>query len=139
MATTGKDVFDLAIHLMDEQNEATGATVTSDTNEYLLRTKSILNVLKHEVWTASDTFVGQTEDGRRAVCTYINDLDDDLDLDDAVAQGALPYGLASRLLLGENDALANFFEQKYLELMAQLRSTKGATWEDIPLAYSLDV
>ena len=38
-----QQVFDMAIHLMDEQNESTGATVTVDTQEYKFRTISILN------------------------------------------------------------------------------------------------
>ena len=37
-----QDVFDMAIHLMDAQNESTGATRTTDTNEYALRTPNIL-------------------------------------------------------------------------------------------------
>jgi hypothetical protein len=52
-----------------------------------------------------------------------------------VAQGALPYGLASRLLLGENDVLANFFEQKLREMLAQLQARRGAVWDEIALPY----
>lgn len=134
MATTGQQVFDMAIHLMDEQNEATGQTVTGDTKEYLLRSVNLLNVLKHECYDVSDTWQ-PGEDGKRGVCTYIESLDEDLDLDDVVAQGALPYGLASRLLLGENDVLADFFEQKFQEMLALLRRKSVAVFESIPLYY----
>ena len=44
MATV-QDVFDMAMHLMDAQNESTGATQTTDTHEYELRTPNILNTL----------------------------------------------------------------------------------------------
>ena len=134
MATTGQLVFDMAIHLMDEQNESTGDTVTGDTKEYMLRSVDILNVLKHECYDVSDTWQPGI-DGKRGVCTYITQLSDELDLDDVVAQGALPYGLASRLLLGENDVLADFFEQKFQEMLALLRRKSLAAFEDIPLAY----
>lgn len=134
MATTGQLVFDMAIKLMDEQNETTGLTQTSDTKEYELRSVEILNMLKHECYDVSDTFQ-PGEDGKRGVCTYINKLSDELDLDDVVAQGALPYGLASRLLLGENDVLADFFEQKFQEILARLRARSLAHFESIPLYY----
>lgn len=134
MATTGQKVFDMAIYLMDEQNEATGSTVTGDTQEYRLRSVDILNVLKHECYPASDTYE-VPESGGHGICQYINSLEDELDLDDAVAQGALPYGLASRLLLGENDVLANFFEQKFREMLAQLQARRGAVWDEIALPY----
>lgn len=132
--TTGQQVFDMAIHLMDEQNESSGATVTADTKEYRLRSVNLLNVLRHECYYLSDTFRAG-EGGKRGVCRAIASLADTVDLDDAIAQGALPYGLASRLLLGENDVLADFFEQKFQEILRQLGSTRSAQFESIPLYY----
>lgn len=38
---TVQQVFDTAIHLMDEQNESNGGTQTVDTDEYRFRTISI--------------------------------------------------------------------------------------------------
>ena len=43
--TTVQEVFDAAIHLMDEQNESSGATETQDTTPYKVRTINILNVI----------------------------------------------------------------------------------------------
>ena len=51
-----QDVFDKAIHWLDEQNESTGATLTSDTKEYSLRTPNILNMYLNVVYPASDTY-----------------------------------------------------------------------------------
>lgn len=133
MSTTAQWVFDRAIHLMDEQNESTGKTQTTDTREYEFRTLSILNVLRHELYTISDTFTHG--DGRRPVLPEITSMDQDVGLDDAVAQGAMPYGLAAHLLLGENDTLANYFSQRYTELRYQLGATLPSAWEDIPPAY----
>lgn len=127
-------IFDRAINLMDEQNEQNGETRTQDTEEYRYRTLSILNVLRHEVYPYSDTFaVG--EDGKRAVCPEIKSFDQILDIDDAIAQTVLPYGLAAHLLMGENDTMAAFFNQRYTELLYAIGSRRPAVWEDIPTVY----
>ena len=62
MATTAKDVFDIAMGLMDEVNENSGATDTADTKEYKNRTLLILTALRGELYPYSDTYpywVGQ--------------------------------------------------------------------------------
>ena len=134
MATTAQWVFDRAIHLMDEQNESTGATQTTDTKEYEFRTVSILNVLRHELYPISDNYKIRNNN-RRPISTELLSMEDYIDLDDAVAQGVMPYGLAAHLLLGENDALANYFSQRYMELRYQLGANLPSVWEDIPSAY----
>ena len=124
-------VFDKAIHLMDEQNELNGETRTVDTKEYQSRTLSILNVLRHELYPFSDTFeAGQN--GKRVIVPLLTSFDQPIDLDDAIAQGVMPYGLAAHLLLGENDAMASFFNQRYDELKYTIGARKPAVWEDIP-------
>lgn len=123
-------VFDRAIHLMDEQYEMTGETRTVDTKEYEYRTLSILNILRHELYPFSDTFE-PGENGKRYICPMITTWDQAIDLDDAIAQGVLPYGLAAHLLLGENDTLAAYFNQRYQELMYTIGTRRMAQWEDI--------
>ena len=134
MATTAQWVFDRAIHLMDEQNESTGATQTTDTKEYEFRTVSILNVLRHELYPISDNYKIRNNN-RRPISTELLSMQDYIDLDDAVAQGVMPYGLAAHLLLGENDTMANFFAQRYAEMYAAMSKSLPSTWEDIPSAY----
>ena len=128
--TDGNWVFDRAIGLMDEQNRWNGETRTSDTEEYRVRTLGILNVLRHELYPYSDTFAAQAG-GKRAVCPELKTMEQPIDLDDAVAQGIMPYGLAAHLLLGENDAMAAFFFQRYAELIYAIGCRKAAVWEDI--------
>lgn len=128
--TDGKKVFDLAIHLMDEQYELTGETHTVDTKEYEYRTLSILNVLRHELYPYSDTYENG-KDGKRYICPEITSFDQAIDLDDAIAQGCMPYGLAAHLLLGENDTMAAFFNQRYEELVYKIGAKRMAQWEDI--------
>ena len=132
--TNAEMVFSSAIHLMDEQNESTGATTTSDTKEYRLRTLSILNILRNELYPYSDTY--EAESGRkRPVCKMITSFDEEIGLDDVIAQGIMPYGLAAHLLLGENDALASFFNQRYMELINTLAAKAPSEWESIEPAY----
>ena len=128
--TDANKVFDIAIHLMDEQFEKTGATRTVDTKEYEFRTLSILNALRHELYPYSDTFE-HGKDGKRYICPEITSFEQAIDLDDAIAQGVMPYGLAAHLLLGENDTMAAFFNQRYMELMYRIGSNRMAQWEDI--------
>lgn len=132
--TTAEWVFSRAIHLMDEQNESTGATTTADTTEYRLRTLSILNVLRHELFPYSDTYEAH-DDGTRDICEEVTTFTDVLDLDDVLAQGILPYGLAAHLLLGENDAMASFFNSRYTELIRDLAAKRASKWEDITPYY----
>ena len=132
--TTAAWVFARAIHLMDEQNESTGETSTADTAEYKLRTLSILNILRHELFPYSDTYEAQ-DDGTRDICREITNFTDVIDLDDVLAQGIMPYGLAAHLLLGENDSMAAFFNAKYSELIQSLAAKKASKWEDITPYY----
>ena len=132
--TTANWVFDRAIHLMDEQNETNGKTRTQDTKEYEFRTLSILNVLRNELYPYSDTYEVRT-DGRRPVCVELTSMEQPIDLDDALCQSVLPYGLAAHLLLGENDTMASFFNQRYAEMLNELRSRSMAEWEDIPFNF----
>lgn len=132
--TNAEWVFARAIHLMDEQNESTGETQTADTKEYRLRTLSILNILRNELYPYSDTY--EPSAGRkRPVCQMIATFEEDIGLDDVLAQGILPYGLAAHLLLGENDALASFFNQRYTELINTLAAKAPSEWESIDPAY----
>lgn len=128
--TTANWVFEKAIRLMDEQNETTGAVETVDTREYKFRALDILNILRHELFPYSDTFE-TGENGKRGVCPEIKSFDDPLPLDDAICQSVMPYGLAAHLLLGENDSMAAFFNQRYTELMYTIGIRKPAIWEDI--------
>lgn len=132
--TNGDWVFDRAIHLMDEQNETNGKTRTQDTKEYEYRTLSILNVLRNELYPYSDTYEIRS-DGKRAVPQELKSLEQPIDLDDAICQSVMPYGLAAHLLLGENDSMASFFNQRYMEMLNQLKSRATAVWEDIPFCF----
>lgn len=134
MATTAQQVFDMAMNLMDEINESTGATDTADTREYKNRTIAILNILRMECFPASDTYL-VTQPGKRPVCPEIPDFQTPIGLDDGICQGVLPYGLAAHLLLDENPDVASYFSQRYAELLEQYRNRLPAEAEDIAQLY----
>ena len=136
--TTGMDVFQRAITLMDELNDE-GKYRHDDTTEYLNRTLPILNILQGELYFYSDTFPKwqDWETGRRPVLRPIESLYDTIDLDDYCAGTVMPYGLAAHLLLDENPSSAGYFQQRYEELLMKLRAGEGklSASEDIEDLY----
>jgi hypothetical protein len=138
--TTVQQVFDMAIHLMDEQNETTGATHTVDTNEYKSRTISILN----SVIPALYPFSGNYETGEEGRPTpeiltwgdYKNpDFAQTIGLDDTLCLAVLPYYLAAQLLSAENETLAAWFMNRYREAFNDLRNRIPAEFEKIATPY----
>ena len=111
---TVQEVFDIAINLIDAQNENTGSTHTADTREYELRTPSLLNSLLDRVYPYSDTFYAPGK-GVRAVCEKVHSLEDMIDLDDYICSAVLPYGLAALLVKEENPDTAAFCWQMFEE------------------------
>lgn len=132
--TTAQRIFDLAMGLMDEVNESTGATDTSDTREYKNRTLFILNILRGELYPYSDTFKA-AEDGKRPIAKPIEDFATAIDLDDYICESVMPYGLAAHLLLDENPSSAGFFQQRYDELKQLLARGLPAESEDVVDVY----
>lgn len=108
--TNGQWIFEHAIALMDSGDEATGQMDTGSTRAYKHRTASILNLLGQEC-------AGYSAEK----WTPLTDLEAELSLDDGLCQGVLPYGLAAHLLLEEDPAAANFFQQRYEELLERWR------------------
>lgn len=118
--TTVQQVFDIAIHLMDAQNESTGSTETADTKEYRLRTPSLLNSVLDRAYPASDNWPEAVK-RKRPICQKVAAMEDEIDLDERICTGILPYGLAGLLLTEENPSLANFFWQTFLEQLEEAK------------------
>lgn len=119
--TTVQEVFDVAMNLMDED---------TDTEEYEVRTISILNILTGELFPYSDTFA-YGEERKRPIVPLLVEFEDEIGLDDYICRSVLPYGLAAHLLEDENPTSANFFQQRYDELKAGLQRGLPAESEDI--------
>lgn len=121
MLNTVQDVFDIAVRLMDEQNESTGNTNTADTKSYAVRTPSLLNSILDQVYPASDTYRTGTA-GKRPVCPKVSAMTDTLDLDERICTGVLPWGLAG-LLSDESSPRGDFFWQTFLERLAEAKAS----------------
>lgn len=132
--TNAQRVFELAMNLMDEVNESTGAADTSDTKEYKNRTLAILNILRVDCYPYSDTYTVETP-GKRPICPLIEDFTGPIGLDDAICQSVLPYGLAAQLLLDENPDQASFYQQRYEELLASVARQLPAVEETVTDLY----
>lgn len=89
MSVTVQQVFDIAIRLMDAQNESTGSTDTADTKEYRLRTPSLLNSILDRAYSASDNYPATT-DRTRPICPKVSAMDDEIQLDEYICTGILP-------------------------------------------------
>lgn len=137
---TVQQIFDQAIHLMDEQNEQNGATVTVDTQEYKSRTISILNTAIPRLYPYSSNY-DRTEVGRPSAKILANDDHANPDftqrimLDDDLCIGLLPFYLAAQLLSAENEDLAAWFMTQYRECMNDFKRNVPASFEPISTSY----
>lgn len=112
--STVQDVFDRAVFLLDEQNEATGSTDTADTAPYRLRAVSLCNTLLGFVYPASDTF-RVTQAGRRPVCRPAETPESTLAVDEQLCTSVLPWGMAALFVLDDDREKADFFWTTFLE------------------------
>lgn len=139
---TVQQVYDMAIHLMDEQDESSGGTSTIDTTEYKLRTISILNSIIPGLYVYSGTY-NTAASGRPAprqlyVDDYAEpDFEQTIPLDDVLSLSVLPYYLAAQLLSSENEDLAAWMKNQGREILNDIRNRIPAQWEQISTPYGL--
>lgn len=139
---TVQTVFDMAMDLMDEQDENTGSTATQDTKEYKLRTISILNAAIPPLYPYSSTF-DRTAAGRPSAAPLTSenrsspDFTQEIPLDDALCLGLLPFYLASLLRAGEDTEFSVRMMTEYNNALAQIRDKLPAEFERISTPYGL--
>ena len=126
---TVQRVFDAAIMLMDEQSESTGKTQTEDNQEYRFRTLAIISTLLPGL--------GATEKLKETGESGMPDFSQTIPLEDGLCLGVLPYGLAACLLAGENENLANWFQQRFQEGQAMLPGSNAGVFQPIEPPYGL--
>lgn len=140
--TTVQQIFDMAIHLMDEQSESDGATGTVDTNEYKYRTISILNGVIPRLYTYSSTYTDKGKGRNAPRQLYADDyaspdFEQTIPLDDVLSLSLLPYYLAAQLLIAENETLSAWFMNLYREGFSDIRNKALADFESISTPYGL--
>jgi hypothetical protein len=137
MATV-QQIFDMAIHLMDEQNEDSGQTITQDTQEYKFRTISILNTVIPALAPYCENWRGRNDVPLIYPGNYQNpDMEQDIPLDDTLSFALLPFYLAGMLLSGENDELSAVFMNRYNTAFYDLRYKQPGEFEQITPVYGL--
>ena len=135
---TVQEIYDMAIHLMDEQSEQSGETETADTQEYKFRTISILN----SAIPALAPYSEKPPAGRSVAILYPDSyknprFDQNIPLDDTLSCALLPYYLAAHLLSSENEDLSAWFMARYREAFLDLRNKVPAEFESIKPVYGL--
>lgn len=129
---TVSDVFDVTMQLIDEVSD-TGLTQTTDTEEYRNRTIGIMNILISECYPFSDEKDNTKLD---SAWRAVEEFDDELKgIDNTLALGVMPYGLAANLLTDENPTAANYYQQRYEALLAAKRSRMQADVGEIENVY----
>lgn len=108
--------------LMDEMLDNGGVDVNS-TKDYLARTPGILTILQTEciIYLKRAGAKVQTLDP-------ITNMTQDVDLDDDICTGVLPYGLAARLLGQEDASLSNYFSSLYDDKLASAVKTSNSKY-----------
>lgn len=142
MNTTVQEIFDQAIHLMDEQNESNGSTMTADTTEYMSRTISILNTAIPRLYPYSSNYdretTGRANAPKLEAGDYAKpDFQQVIQLDDDLCEGLLPLYLAAQLLSGENEGLAAWFMSQYRENLTEFKRNIPASFTQISTPYGL--
>lgn len=123
---TGTQVFKIAMSLSD--NLVNGVADVSDNLDYKNRTVDIINTILPELYMYSDTKVITA--GSKPVPTFMTDLTDEIDLDDALSATVLPHSLVASLFVEENPQLARYHEQKAIEKLRKISQVPNE-FEDI--------
>ena len=106
---TCQKIYELALALMN---------MSKDDADYEDATVvGMLQVMANEVLDVSDSIKACA--GKTAVLAALSDLQDDLPLADKVCTSVLPYGLAAKLALEDDSAMASYWNSEYHYRAAQ--------------------
>ncbi len=130
--TTAEEIFTMAIHLMDQQNDATGAAAGREVAVSRTRALSVMTAVLPALRPFSDS---GPEGPGRPPCPPLTAFSQEVPVDDALARGVLPYALAAHLLAGEDEDLSLWFQSQYAVRLAELRVQTPGRWETISMPY----
>lgn len=107
-----EEIFKITMAMIDEMNTS-GELDETTTAEYRAKAPSILSMLQAEIIGIENRY----RDTKEQISPVpIEDLDQPLQIDVIKATTLLTNGLAANLMVVEDKALANFFEQRYEEM-----------------------
>lgn len=121
---TVQQAYDLAVMLMDEQEDSNGATDSSELSGYRNRTLALVNILSSDLYNLSDNtaFPANVKPAPPLVTAF----SDAVPLDDRLAVNVLPYGLAGLFKKGEDIQMSAYFLNLYHSLRAEYAQKKPA-------------
>jgi uncharacterized membrane protein len=105
-------IFMMTMAMIDEMTD-TGQLDETTTAEYKAKAPSILTMLQNEIVGIENRYRSKNE---MVYPVPIQSLEQAVQIDDVKANTLLTNGLAANLMLHEDKALAQFFEQRYEEL-----------------------
>lgn len=116
---TCKEIYDITMALMDEMidNQTIEQEPNPDypsTKDYQARTPGILTILQTQI-----VMFFKSRGIDIDTLPRLETMEDNVDLEDDVCMGVLPYGLAARLLGQEDTAMASYFSQLYNNGLAE--------------------
>lgn len=114
-----EEIFKISMALADSLGPDGGSDIP-DNIEYRRRCLPIINSLVPELYLYSLNFLSAISQLRPSP-EEIKSFTEALPLDESIARGVLPYGLASALLMAEDPRTAAFFQSRYDSLKASLR------------------
>lgn len=115
-----EEIFKITMAMIDEMNTS-GELDATTTAEYRAKAPSILSMLQAELIGIENRYRDVKE---QIQPVPIEDLDQPLQIDVIKATTLLTNGLAANLMVVEDKALANFFEQRYEEMKGMFLKPK---------------
>lgn len=115
-----EDIFKMTMAMIDEMS-TTGELDPTTTAEYKAKAPSILTMLQAEIIGIENRYRDKDE---QIQPVPIQDLEQPLQIDTIKAATLLTNGLAANLMIVEDKALANFFEQRYEEMKGMFLKPK---------------
>lgn len=127
-----QQIYDITMALMDEMKND-GTVDINSTKDYLARTPGILTILQTEIVIELRKHGIETD-----TLDIVKNMNAEIDLEDDICTGVIPYGLAARLLGQEDASLSNYFSSLYESKKSDSASTseskvlaKQETREDV--------
>lgn len=122
---TCHEIYDITMTLMDEMIDNTTLTQEPNTDypstrDYQARTPGILTILQTEVVMFLKQRGVDIDSLER-----LKTMEDNVELDDDICMGVLPYGLAARLLGQEDQVLSAKYENEYKSRLTEAAETSS--------------
>lgn len=122
---TGENVFTITMAMIDEML-TTGELDSEATAEYRAKAPAILTSIQNELVGIENRYKKESE---RIYPVPIETLEQTFQVDDIKASTLLTNGLAAHLMIHEDKALANFFQQRYEEMKGIFLKSTARTAE----------